>query len=327
MRAGDPIAVVEAGYRWAPDLGSWLDGIVEAAGSYDVGGGVVAYTVGVAREHRTSAPRGTSTAMTIAAQLRRATDRFSPKVAKLAYAPTEHVGNVAYRLARLARELRVRLRPMHLPDAWALVAGDPMRESLAIVFPRLHTSGAIDEPFPHRDRRQLGHVGAHLGAALRLRALLQPVTTEHADAVFSPNGALLDARRDTAEKPARTALTEAVLRSEKARGRMRRSDPDEAVHQWTALVQGRWTLVDAIESDGKRFVLARENPVRPTDPLSLTAEESAVAWLTACGHSYKYVAYELGLSLGVTTSRLRTAMRKLSVMSRSELLAKIGIGA
>jgi DNA-binding CsgD family transcriptional regulator len=326
-RGGDPIGLVEAAYRWTPDTASWLDGLVEASQAYDVGGGVAAYTISITREKRASEARGSEAALKSAMQMRRATEKFPLAIAKLAYAPTEHVGNVGFRLARLSRESGVDLQPItkSLPPAWALLAGDPERESLALVFPRAGTVGSVDEAFPHRDRKHLGHVGAHIGAALRLRALLQPSTTEHADAVLAPDGAVLHARGDTKEKDVRTSLARAVMRSERARGKMRRSDPDEAIKQWTALVQGRWTLVDTIETDGKRFVLARANPVHARDPIALTTEESAVAWLAACGHSYKYIAYELGFTLGVTTSRLRSAMKKLRVKSRSELLAKIGI--
>jgi DNA-binding NarL/FixJ family response regulator len=107
---------------------------------------------------------------------------------------------------------------------------------------------------------------------------------------------------------------------------MRRASPEEALALWTALVQGRWTILDVAERDGKRLVLARRNPLGGPPLLELTPDERDVTWLAAHGHSYKYIAYELGLPLSTVADRLRRAMRKLRVRSRGELLRKLGTG-
>ena len=35
------------------------------------------------------------------------------------------------------------------------------------------------------------------------------------------------------------------------------SDPDGAVARWRGLASGTWSLVDKVESDGRRFIVAR----------------------------------------------------------------------
>jgi DNA-binding NarL/FixJ family response regulator len=105
---------------------------------------------------------------------------------------------------------------------------------------------------------------------------------------------------------------------------MRRSSPEEALELWTALVRGRWTILETSERDNRRILVARRNPLGGAGLLELTGDERDVAWLTAQGHSYKYVAYELGVPLSTVAGRLRRAMRKLRVRSRTELLRKLG---
>ena len=83
-------------------------------------------------------------------------------------------------------------------------------------------------------------------------------------------------------------------------------------------------MVETVERDGKRFLLARRNPLPSRDLLALTKEEGDVVWLVVQGHSTKFVAYELGLSVGTVARRLTRAMRKLRVTSRRELLRKLG---
>src|SRR6185503_1950304 len=119
---------------------------------------------------------------------------------------------------------------------------------------------------------------------------------------------------------------EAVVRRERARGRMRRVDADEAAQLWSVLVSGRWSIVDFVDRDGKRLLLARKNPVGGPDIAALTAEERDVVWLATQGHSRKYIAYELGLSVAQVGRRLASAMRKLRVPSRRDLVRRFAGG-
>jgi DNA-binding CsgD family transcriptional regulator len=332
-RRPDPIRVVEAGYAWNADEAAWLDGLVASCQRYEVGGGVIGYTLRAgAKSTEVMTTRGNADD-DVTNRMGDALSSLPPSVALSVMAPTEFVGNCKYRLARLGR---TSAKPVadaatktmnRIPDAWALVCGDIHSRALMVCFPRRGV-GSPDEPFPHADSRALGLAGAHLGAALRLRELARPVATDDAEteAVMSPAGKVLHATGAATNERMRESLTLAVRASERARKRTRVMAQDDALREWTALVNGRWTILETIESDGKRYVLARRNPLRRPALLDLTADERDVTWLAAHGHSYKYIAYELGIPLSTVAGRLRRAMQKLRIESRADLLRKLGTG-
>jgi DNA-binding NarL/FixJ family response regulator len=340
----DPIRLVEAAYTWEPDEARWLEHILRAAAPYDVGGGVIGYTVevgdrvavgaarsaiGAARSTASAADDCTSTPQHAIQQV---IESLPAALAPDVLAPTEFVGNIHYRLSRLARSSRaahaavMRRSKARLPPLWGLVSGDPRLRTLVLCFVRADgRAGADDDRYPHRDARALGLVGAHLAAALRLRTLVCPSADDAAtEAVLTARGQLLHASPAASSAASRAALVEAVHASQRARGRMRRSAPDEALELWSALVGGRWTILDVTERDGKRLLLARRNPLGGPPLLDLTPDERDVTWLAAQGHSYKYIAYELGVALSTVADRLRHAMRKLRLRSRRDLLRKLG---
>jgi DNA-binding NarL/FixJ family response regulator len=121
----------------------------------------------------------------------------------------------------------------------------------------------------------------------------------------------------------REQLTRGVLRRERARARLHRLDPDDAVAEWSALVAGRWSLVDEVESDGRRFVIAHRNPAAAPPLAALTREQASVLGLALLGHSNKLIAYELGISEASVAMRLGRAGRKLGATSRVALLRRV----
>lgn len=167
------------------------------------------------------------------------------------------------------------------------------------------------------ERRRLARIAAHLGAARRLvdATLAEPAV------VFESDGRVAHATGATPD------LLESLRRHlktiEQSRSRAARAEPDAALAAWTALVEGRYSLVDRFESDGRRYVVAHENPPHMRDPRGLTRAEAIVASWAARGHSDKLIAYELGRSLGTVSSLLSRAYGKLRVRSRSELLARL----
>jgi RNA polymerase sigma-70 factor (ECF subfamily) len=327
----DPIRVVDAAYRWEPDERAWLEGLLETCGGFDLGAGVVGYLVrSDTTTQITSVLGSTSDADTRA--VHDVVTGLSPALARQVLAPTEFVGNAAYRLSRIARSSSelgnaTRAKIGRMPTMWALISGDVASRALLLCFPR-HTPSAPEEAFPHVDSRALGLVGAHIGAALRLRELARPSAEDvDTEAVLSPTGKVLHATGTAATARGRESLTHSVLASQRARRATRTASPVEALREWTSLVQGHWTILETIERDGKRLVLARRNRMRSLDLIALSADERDVVWLAAHGHSYKYIAYELGVPIGTVYGRLRRAMRKLRVRSRVELLQRLGLGA
>jgi DNA-binding CsgD family transcriptional regulator len=322
----DALAVVEAGYRWAPDERAWLRGIAEAAKPFAVGAGVAAYTVELANAPRIDSYVGLRSGDAFETRVRAFTAGFDLEIARQLYAPTELVGNAGYRVRRLARARKKSVESLvhgNGISGWAIVGGDPRTRSVALVFPAVGPPDP-DRPFPRS--RVLGLAAAHLGAAMRLRALAADAQLDGdgTDSILSPNGRVLHAVGDAKERASRESLVEAVVRRERARGRLRKVAPDEAAQLWSVLVSGRWSIIDFVDRDGKRMLLARRNPVNGPDLLALTDHERDVVWLATLGHSRKYIAYELGLAPATVTKRLSTALKKLRVGSRRELLRKLG---
>ena len=327
----DPVRIIEAGYTHFPAEVNWLEGLLDASAAYDVGGGVLALTVDLGeRPHVreiSASPEAARAAPTIQSFVR----SLSQPLARAMFAPSEFVGNGAWRLNRIsstsspAAPAAPRRAPA-LPPIWGLSAGDGTKNAVVVAFPASPRDFAPEKAFPHRDRRLLGLVGAHLGAALRLRAAASAhVSAEDGgtEAVLSPNGRVLDAGTACEAPQTRRSLSEAVLRAERARGTLRRTDEGEATNLWKALVAGRWSIVEIVESDGKRLLLARSNRPNSPDLAALTPEENDVVWLATLGHSYKYIGYELGLTVSSVLRRLSRAMTKLGVSTRSELVRKL----
>jgi DNA-binding CsgD family transcriptional regulator len=177
-------------------------------------------------------------------------------------------------------------------------------------------------------RQALERISAHLASARRLRGNLDSVDSSErllhgADAVLSSDGTVLHAERDARDDEARRALREAARRMDRARCR-HGSSPEEALGLWRALVDGRWSLIERFESDGRRIVVARSNPPPARRHRALNQQEQKVVALLALGHSVKLCAYELGRAESRTSEIARSALRKMGLGSRAELLELYG---
>jgi len=178
-------------------------------------------------------------------------------------------------------------------------------------------------------RRRWGRVAAHIAAALRLRRAMASVTAGEGDAsslaeaIFDDRGRLQHLAPAVYDAAGREQLARGVRRRERARARLHRLDPDDAVAEWSALVAGRWSLVDEVESDGRRFVIAHRNPVAVPPLARLTREQASVLGLALLGHSNKLIAYELGISEASVAMRLGRAGRTLGATSRVALLRRV----
>jgi DNA-binding CsgD family transcriptional regulator len=207
-------------------------------------------------------------------------------------------------------DLRDMVSAVGARDMLALRTIEPGGKGLILLAPQ-RTERAIDR----RTKHVWSRVSSHIAAARRLR---ERVASE--EAWLTPGGKLDHAEGDATSRPVRDALRAAVLRQERARGRARREDPDGATEAWTALVSGRWSLVDHFERGGRRFIVARRNEHGCLDPRALTDRERDVVNLAALGKANKLIAYELGLSESTVATHLGHAMRKLRVKTRVQLL-------
>lgn len=116
-------------------------------------------------------------------------------------------------------------------------------------------------------------------------------------------------------------LAHAVVAINRARGQLRAEDPTAAIEAWKALVAGRWSLVDHVDSDGKRFLVARKNDPDHAGPTGLSRRERQILAARARGFSLKLIAYDLGLSIAGVSRGLQSGMTKLGVRHEGELAA------
>jgi DNA-binding CsgD family transcriptional regulator len=173
-------------------------------------------------------------------------------------------------------------------------------------------------------RRAWNRVAAHIGAGLRLRYQLGSADpTDGATAILSPSGRVEHAVEDARDSSAQSQLRRAALAVDRARSKLRREDPGQALELWQALVSGRWSLVDHHEHDGRRYLIARRNDPGVSDPRALSLRERQVAWYAALGHPNKLIGYELGISMSSVATHLKLASKKLGVRSRPELIALV----
>jgi DNA-binding CsgD family transcriptional regulator len=169
-----------------------------------------------------------------------------------------------------------------------------------------------------RQRRLWTRLAAHVGSAARLRRNKRTPAPDAALAVLTPGGKLEHGTTETIA--ARADLSTAAQSIDRARGKMRRIDPEAATALWRTMVRGEWSLVDWFDHDGKRFLLAQDNRVATAPRQHLTEREHQVVACAAMGHSNKLIAYDLGLSPGTVAVILSRAAKKLGVSSRPALI-------
>jgi DNA-binding NarL/FixJ family response regulator len=98
-----------------------------------------------------------------------------------------------------------------------------------------------------------------------------------------------------------------------------RADPELALKTWQALADGRWSVVERFDGDGRRHWIARENLPPTIAERRLTDLERRVVGYVAGGHSQKLIAYDLGLSEGTISKQVTSACDKLG-LGRAELV-------
>ena len=106
---------------------------------------------------------------------------------------------------------------------------------------------------------------------------------------------------------------------------LRHADAERALGLWEGLLRGRWTLVDWFDADGRRFIIARQNPPHQGYPRGLTKREREVALSAALGESSKATGYHLGISPSRVSALLKAAMRKLGVRTKAQLVVMVRV--
>ena len=322
----DAIGAIEACYAPALTGEAWLGGIAEALSSIDQGCGVRVLSL-VVREGRAICLEGADRG-SVPMDWRGLVARWegaSQGLLRAWLSPVPPVELASRRRARLPAaersEASALLGEEHVKDALGIVAIDPTGVGVLVSVPSFHPIR-----LPARSIHVLGRVAAHIASAqrLRMRVAVGPPTAHAVEAILDPSGRVTHAEGPARDPDLRERLVLAVRDVERARGGMRRIEPMDAAEVWKGLVDGRWSLVDQVESDGRRSILAHRNDLDLQDPLALTPRERDVLGCIALGHSNKYVAYQLGLGPSTVAEHLRRGLAKLGLHSRREVIGLLG---
>jgi DNA-binding CsgD family transcriptional regulator len=212
------------------------------------------------------------------------------------------------------------------PDLFVVNGCDPAGNGCALAV------SADREQGPSRAEQSIyRQMANHLAAALRCRQRLaataqqrddarKPDVLSGAEAVFDRRGKLVHAEGPAELRPAQSGLREALRRYEAARSRRRGTDPVSSLERHRPLVDARWTLVEAYEQGGVRYVVARENRPALRGLAALSERERQVVVYLALGRSTKEIAYALGISDSTVRVLLARAATRLRVRNRQQLV-------
>jgi DNA-binding CsgD family transcriptional regulator len=210
-------------------------------------------------------------------------------------------------------------------DAVGISAREPDGRAVYIIIPLPSVTSLTP-----RSREVWQMLSSHFDAGYRLRRGLEPGQARAVPAL--PHGAealiepthfrVTEAQGAAKSRSALEALRDAAKRVDRARGRMRDTEPERALELWRALVRGRWSTVDWFDSDGRRFVLGVPNALPVSDPRGLSEREYQAVAYAAAGETNKMIGYHLGLSKGRVSCLLSSAMRKLQVENRAQLVQR-----
>lgn len=320
-KADTLVRAAAAAYRLVPDRREWLAAVTRVVGPAIGGGaGVIAFFYDVRRPlhdwFREGATFGVST--DDVAFLRDAFD----------HAGSSDIGRIHGKLpmTELPRFARVSqflgAVPSRAPEMGTIASRLGLVDVVGINVPVGEGHGVIFNVFETEEHHlhpsrlpSIAKLASHVGAAARLRDRAGKAEA----AVFAVDGKLLHATAETARSAALSeharAFGAAITRRPEAAHR-----PLDA---WTPLVEGRWSLLERLERDGKRFLVVHENAPDFRDPRALTAAERAVAQLVALGDANKHIAYELGRPLGTVSRIIHRIAKKLDVPTRAALVDRV----
>jgi DNA-binding CsgD family transcriptional regulator len=318
----DYLAIVEAAYAQGRSDQEWVQGIAEAAlPIVDAGHGVLAYTYDASEPgtvHMGAYAEAGST-IPLEPQVRAFTAALAPELVEPFYSaspPTQVLRTILPAAPVPASRSVLEKGPVVVMDAVGIRGHNPDARGCVISAPSTGPYG-----LPPRTRASLDRVALHLAAAHRLRrrqGSLDPLSW--AEAIFSTKGKL----EHSAVAGSPPAALQGAVEKRLIGQRVRAEEPERALELWRALVAGQWTVVDHVDHDGKRFLLAQRNDVTLLRPTALDRNERMVALYASWGHSGKLMAYELGLSEAAVSSLLASVLKKLRLRSRADLVGLFG---
>ncbi len=320
----DLVGILENTYRLEREPDAWMKGIVDAVGpcvDEGLGVGGVVYHVSAEGHLTHQVTHLTAECSTALRELvRTGLDGLDPAFVRRSYLSLRVGMSSEVRGWRETQTFKVG-RTLGVTDALGINGMNPGGTGCLVLAFR-----ATMTRLPSCQRERLTRVALHLATAHRLRMRMgieiEADPTSRAEAIVDPSGEVQHAIGPATLRPALQALREAVVDVERARGRLRYRDPEQALVSWRGLVAGRWTLVEHFEQCGRRYLLARENKPHIPEPATLSRRERQVLAYAAMGHSNKEIAYELGIAHSTVKVLLFRAGTKLKARTRTELLER-----
>lgn len=329
MSEFDPISVIEAAYRLGVSDEAWMRGILrEVRPAWDEGFGLGMFEVGLDRNGRPSFGASCFESPiaelfeTIVMQMNRELD---DQQIEHSYRKQMICGTLSERLAPVREDFRndpvyrKHAHPHGVYDCLGVQIMDPSGTMLIMVAPLQEVTSTAAST-----RHRWARLAAHLAAGYRLRRQdgSGELAPDAADAVLSDSGQICHIA-DPRLANARASHDRLELAAEaigRSRGDLRRDDPAEAIALWQALIDGRYSLVEHVDTDGKKTWLAQRNDPQTAEPPQLTPAERQVVQFAAMEHSDALIAYELGLSEPRVKRHLDSGLVKLGLDSRIELV-------
>ena len=324
MASGDVLGIVEAAYRVEADDDEWLAGIARACRPLlDEGFGLCAFEF---RHHMGEPPRIVRvTKLGIPDDLSGIYESvFRGLDPRIKTRPFTHgpcttgsqmMGQRAEFLQNEHMKRHVHRFGMH--DSLWITAAEPSGSGCGIHSGRARVAWASPA-----FRERWGRIAAHLAAGARIRQRLRDAASPpQVEAIVAPDGEVVHAEGIAKAPNVLARLRQAVLGVEAVRARREAPQALLGLRGWRGLVEGRWSLLDQFESDGRRYVVARENQPRPPGPGALTLRERQVVGYAALGHDNKIIAYDLGIAHATVKVLMARAAAKLGVRSRTEAIS------
>jgi DNA-binding CsgD family transcriptional regulator len=173
--------------------------------------------------------------------------------------------------------------------------------------------------FPVPVQRFAERLARRISQAHRLRRAIADQSAKMT-AILTTDGRIAHAEGAGSKRVVRERLRSAVLRREKARSAARRGESDEAIELFEGLIDGRFTVVDRFDSDGRRFLVAFENPPEIAVLRALTAREREILRRAVEGEPLKRIALDLGITPGAAAAYLVAARKKTGLRTREEMV-------
>lgn len=324
MGSTDALHVIEAAYRLDGDETTWLEGLADAAlPLLDRGLGLVAYTVdahGPANSSLRAIVASPDDPDAVAFASAKLTSMPPPIADHILQVPIGYAASSEFAGPEVIKAF-LGENPFGMIDTGGIQGVDVSGASAWIVAPS-RTIFQISEATRGRWQR----VAAHLAAGLRLRRSLEHAGTRAADlgtadAVFETDFAVANA--SARAEGSLDELRRFAKDLDRARGRLRRESPEEALELWRGLCDGTWSLVDHFDTDGRRYLVAHYNEPEARVDRALTRREQQVVAFAAMGHADKIIAYELGIAEATVQTHLANAMRKMGIPTRTELIRAV----